>query len=403
MSLTTYSFVHKVIFTLLILGTALLPMAHVSAATVGEPVFEYPHYGTHQLPSAPTIQGFTDTRTRIEVHIDGEKAGDASVTESGSDRVSFSFVPLEPLSPGYHSLEAFASAVVGVEERRQSLWWFFHVADPLPAPIIRAAVERQNGIVVVSGVVKSGLRVRIMVDGVEQVTSGLWIHASGASGFTIEIPSLARGTHTITAYAVREDGKVSAASDPLTTTITGIAAIPSPRVSTPTIQKQEKQKPKEESMIRIKPELPVSREVPPLLEQVTKPPEVIQQEGREAGAVTIVPPVVISATSVTPEEEAVQVPAVVDTSRSGLSLFVALVMVLIMVLVWYLTSRHEEMQYRKPIQNPYIAPSSPSSLPYKTASPVSESPPRASHPPEDTPPPPPPPPPSGSSLPFDYM
>gem|GEM_PF-3963708 len=388
---------------LLILCAALMPATRAYAATVGEPVFESPEYGSHQLPVAPTIQGFTDAGSSIEVHIDGQAAGDAAVTESGSDRVSFSFVPLEPLSPGYHSLEAFASDRESQKSGRQSLWWFFQVADPLPAPIIRAATERPDGILMVSGVVKSGHKVRIMVDGVERMSSKLWIHASGASGFTVAIPSLVRGIHTIIAYAVREDGQISAASDPLTVTIVGVAI--TPRAPTPVAPKPEGPKPEapeKETMIRIEPVLPVSETVPVLPEPTAEAPEAVRDENGNAGLVTIVPPVVISATSVSVEELALQASATADASRTGLPLFIVLVILLIIVLVWYTTSRREEEQFREPVHNPFIASSSPPPLPHKTSPPISESPPHISSLTEEAPLPPPPPP-SNSSLPFDYM
>lgn len=398
MSLTIYSIRHKVMPALLILCAALMPATRAYAATVGEPVFESPEYGSHQLPPAPTIHGFTDAGSRIEVHIDGQVAGTAAVTEASSDRVPFSFMPLEPLSPGYHSLEAFASDTASQKDGRQSLWWFFQVADPLPAPIIRAATEYQDGILMVSGVVKSGHKVRIMVDGIERMSSKLWIHASGASGFTVAIPSLAHGVHTIIAYAVREDGEISAASDPVSITMTGIAA--APRVSVPRAPKPEA--PKKETMIRIEPVLPVSETVPPLPEPTAEEPEELWNENGNAGLVTIVPPVVISATSVSVEELALQASATADASRTSLPLFIVLVMVLIIMLVWYMTSRREEAQFREPVHNPFIAPSSPSPLPQKTFPPFQESPPRISSLTEEAPLPPPPPS-SNSSLPFDYM
>ena len=400
MSLTIYSIRHRAMAALLVACAALMPVARAYAATVGEPVFESPAYGSHQLPTLPAIQGFADAGSSIKVHLDGQPAGNAAVTESGSDRVPFSFVPLEPLAPGYHSLEAFASDRESQKSGRQSLWWFFQVADPIPAPIIRAATERPDGILIISGVVKSGHKVRITVDGVERMTSALWIHASGASGFTVAIPSLARGVHTIVAYAVREDGQISAASDPLTVTIAGVAS--TPRVSMPVAPKPEV--PKKETMIRIEPELPVSQAQPALPEPAVETPKAVQNENENAGRVTIVPPVVISATSVSVEELALAQAsaATADASRTGLPLFIVLVMALIIALVWYTTSRREEAQFREPVHNPYIAPPTPSPLPQKISPSISESSPRMSPLNEDAPLPPPPPP-SDSSLPFDYM
>ncbi len=339
MSLTIYSIRHRAIAALLVACAALMPVTRAHAAAVGEPVFESPAYGSHQLPTLPAIQGFADAGSNIEVHIDGQPAGNAAVTESGSDRVPFSFVPLEPLSSGYHSLEAFASDKENQKSGRQSLWWFFQVADPIPAPIIRAATQRSDGTVIISGVVKSGHKVRIMVDGVERMTSTLWIHASGASGFTVAIPSLARGIHTIVAYAVREDGQISAASNQFTVTVVGIAPTPPLRVPAPIVQKPEKTK--EEPIIRIEPELPVNVVAPVVPEQAKEAPETIPQEKNETGGVTIVPPVVISATSVSVDELALQVSANADASRTGLPLFIVLVMMLIIALVWYTTSRRE--------------------------------------------------------------
>src|SRR3989338_7198670 len=400
MSLTIYSIRYKAMVALLVACMALMPVARAYAATMGEPVFDSPAYGSHQLPSLPAIQGFTDAGSSIEVHIDGQPAGTAAVAESSSDRVSFSFVPLEPLAPGYHSLEAFASDRESQKSGRQSLWWFFQVADQIPAPIIRTAIEQPDGVLMVSGVVKSGHKVRIMVDGVERMTSTLWIHASGASGFTVAIPSLARGVHTIVAYAVREDGQISAASDPVTITMTGIAS--APRASTTIAPKPEV--PKKETIIRIEPELPVSQAQPALPEPAVETPKAVQNENENAGSVTIVPPVVISATSVSVEELALAQAsaATADASRTGLPLFIVLVMALIIALVWYTTSRREEAQFREPVHNPYIAPPTPSPLPQKISPSISESSPRMSPLNEDAPLPPPPPP-SDSSLPFDYM
>lgn len=178
------------------------------AAAVAEPVFDAPEYGAAGVGVLPVIRGQAEAGMVIDIHVDGKNAGRATVTQGTGGMAQFNFIPLEPLAPGYHSLEAFASEPAGMKSSRQSLWWFIQVADAFPAPVMYSA-QMSGAQLMVRGVVRSGSRVRIYVDGIARATSPILVHASGASGFIMSVKGLSAGSHKVSAAALRDNGQES--------------------------------------------------------------------------------------------------------------------------------------------------------------------------------------------------
>ena len=173
-----------------------------------QPVIDTPQYGVHGLGASPLVQGRAEAGTDVEVHIDGKAAGKAALMYAATEGVlaTFNYTPLEPLTPGYHSLEVFSRDTTGIKEARQSFWWFVEVKNDIPSPVIYAAYQSRTGGLVVEGVVKSGYRVRIYVDGIARMTSEVMVHQSGSRGFRVVIAGVTIGEHAVSASAVRADG-----------------------------------------------------------------------------------------------------------------------------------------------------------------------------------------------------
>lgn len=194
------------------------------AATVAEPIFDAPKYGEKQLTPGLMIAGSAETGTTLEIAIDGERAGRVPLASSSGPRAQFTYVPAEPLAPGYHAVEAFATDPAGQKYAKQSLWWWFHVRDPLPAPVILQMVERARRMLAVTGVVKSGYRVRLYVDGKEAATSATIVHASGTGSFSLLLGPLPAGPHTVRVALVRPEGGEGQPSEAREAAITGTVA-----------------------------------------------------------------------------------------------------------------------------------------------------------------------------------
>jgi len=324
----------------------LLTSGQALAAFVDEPVFDAPGYGQQNIPALPLFRGLTGTSTVVDVHIDGVATGRAAVSTDAQGKTQFTFVPLEPLRPGYHSIEAFASDPAGGKTARQSLWWLFQVTDPRPAPVLYG-VHAEDGHIIVSGVVQSGFKVRVYVDGQVAFTSDVFVHASGARGFKVRFPIRAPGTYSVFATAVSESGVEGNSSDPLTVAVTAPSlprasapsSRPSPMPAPAPVPKRDtiSQAPKsqlspekqgavageEEQVVilpRISPASPEQRETGILADEATGTPDHAVPEAPETGA---------------QDMQTTAAPALGERAR--LPLLIVLGILLVALIVWYAT------------------------------------------------------------------
>lgn len=363
------------------------------AATVEEPVFDAPDNGEMQLSPELTITGSAETGNTLEIAIDGERRGRVPLASSTGTRTQFTFVPVEPLAPGYHAVEAFATDPIGQKYAKQSLWWWFHVKDPLPAPVILKAIERSGGRLTVAGVVKSGHRVRVYVDEKAVVMSDLLIHASGTRSFSLTLPSLTVGAHRIAVTAIREDGKESKHSEPLEVVITGKVA------EKPIVRAPEKQTTAKPSQVVQKPS--IDGETMPALQPAVMRPEPQQEDtqsikGKEP-SVIILPPATATAKQAAPSPKTGA--PIAQASHGRLLALIVLSLLLVALIVWHSRRRDEKgprggMPPGEPPANHLPSPSQ-DALPLSSVSPPPPAPRREDYYEEDIPlPPPPPPPPS---------
>ncbi|OGL83598.1 hypothetical protein A3B36_02900 [Candidatus Uhrbacteria bacterium RIFCSPLOWO2_01_FULL_55_36] len=317
------------------------------AATVAEPVFDAPRYGDMQLDALPAFVGRAGADSELAIAIDGERMGKAQYSTTSTTEAPFAFTPAEPLQPGYHYVEAFASDPTGEKEARQSLWWLFHVRDALPAPILRRTIERAGGSLVVIGVVQSGNRVLVYLDGNAAVLSAAYIHASGTASFAITLPSVSVGAHTIALSLVRPDGTEGTRSEPYPVTVTG-AATPSPKPEKPyqpvalapvTRPSQEVESPQASQAQEIEREEVMPQPVPAMEPEAVSPkPDVVIQESGDAQSVVIVPAQgpLETATRAAPQTEAA---APTSKSRGQLVALVVLGLLLVALIIWYATRK----------------------------------------------------------------
>ena len=207
-------FVSVCVISLLVVPQSLL----ASDPTVSAPTLVWPAVGDSTSQELPVITGLTENNTKVEVFIDGQLNGMATVKEDEKGTASFAYVPFLPLEPGNHTV-----AVTAVDEDSNAISLMsketlFVVEEPYPAPTLFQPVVNNKTVSTkpfITGLAVNDSLVKIFIDGELNGQFKVENHESGVASFAYQ-PFLdldPTTKHLVHTTAVSPQGKESVYSN----------------------------------------------------------------------------------------------------------------------------------------------------------------------------------------------
>jgi len=164
-------------------------------------------------PQRPWVTGWTPNGVEVEIFMDGEPQGFAKVVPANSGTASFGWSPQENLPVGWHEFSvrgkyineySVSGAVLG-----------YRVQHPTPAPTIDHP-EQQSDYVLIKGLVRNNLSVKIYIDGIARADFLVPNHPSGTTNYWYRAKDLLNGVHEVYTVAYDQTGKISRKSRVIT-------------------------------------------------------------------------------------------------------------------------------------------------------------------------------------------
>lgn len=172
--------------------------------------------GVKETPSKSIlVTGVTFNNTEVDVYIDNEFFGSATVKNGPSGVASFAYELSDGFSFGEHNVYTIARSVAEDKVSEPSELDYFYFQRPTPAPILLEPVVDEMGKLAIVGLAKNDLRVLIYIEGVLQVDFVPPTAKSGVTNFWYK-PNLPAGEYTVSAKTVDASGKESAFSSNIT-------------------------------------------------------------------------------------------------------------------------------------------------------------------------------------------
>jgi hypothetical protein len=156
----------------------------------------------------PYITGLSVNNTKVNIYIDGILNGGSNRLTHDSGTANFAYKPYLNLNVGRHTVWA-----VAIDERgnvsKPSNILTFNIEEQLPAPVIKEE-SSLDGQVRISGVVKSGLTIKVFQDHKVIQTLKTGTSSTNVSGFVFNVNNnLNKGEHLFYVTAVDSRGKES--------------------------------------------------------------------------------------------------------------------------------------------------------------------------------------------------
>ncbi|MBU4331867.1 hypothetical protein KKD19_06115 [Patescibacteria group bacterium] len=184
------------------------------------PTLFTPVFNLETTEFRPFIVGLSHNDSGVRVYIDDEFDGQFYVKNHISGTANFAYKPQGGLAIGIHTVYAVTFNKDTGQESLSSGRVIFDVKAPYPAPVLFQPTAAS-----VSGVVKSGSRVEIYVNGIKKTNLESVEHPSGTANFTYNLASdLRPGTNIISAVAYSAGGKMSRLSQPVYYQVGEVAA-----------------------------------------------------------------------------------------------------------------------------------------------------------------------------------
>ena len=191
----------------------------VAAASMPErpdaPTVVTPEWGDIYGELRPSFTGLVEHGMQVEIHVDGQFHGLASVADGGTESDSFASRPSLDLEPGVHSVVFRAkdpdSGLRSPATKTVRFWVNTQVAPALTETVVDSRTTTDRPFVV--GFSSNNTTVSVYVDGKLDGTTEVGEHPSNAVHFAYQIDTpLKDGEHTITAVAESVDGRKSTMS-----------------------------------------------------------------------------------------------------------------------------------------------------------------------------------------------
>lgn len=281
----------------------------------GTPTVLVPTTSAHTSQVKPVIAGVTQSGTQVDVYIDNQFYGHATVVEGYHGTAHWSYVPFLNLTHGWHTIQVKAqNASGGRSVVSQPTYLFVDLLVPSPTlltPVVNADTVASKPWIV--GLTTGGMTLDVWIDG--ELNGS--VEAEGAKGETVSFKyqpflPLTTGTHTVAVTAKDIYGGLSKATSssftvyaPTQRTVSSVAIVEDTSTEeqqVPGVETAEPANPAEE--VEEKP-VEVTRPVEPTAPAETAPEEPAAPDGS-----------VEEPTAPTTEETAPEEPAVesVDTA-----------------------------------------------------------------------------------------
>ncbi len=258
----------------------------------GTPTVLVPTTSAHTSSVKPVIAGVTQHGTQVDVYIDNQFYGHASVVEGQYGTAHWSYVPFLNLTHGWHTIQVKAqNASGGRSVVSQPTYLFVDLLVPSPTlltPVVNADTVASKPWIV--GLTTGGMTLDVWIDG--ELNGS--VEVEGAIGETASFKykpflPLSAGTHTVSVTAKDAFGGTSpASSSTFTVQATTQRVVTSVATTTDPVATEE-------------PAAPVAETAEPAEE---KPAETIQP----AEPVTPAAPEVVQEEPATPQEASVEEP-----------------------------------------------------------------------------------------------
>ncbi|MEU6134591.1 Ig-like domain-containing protein [Nocardioides sp. NPDC047086] len=179
------------------------------------PVITSPTDGSTTSDTTPTITGTGEPGATVEVTIDGQVVGEATVDADGNWELPLT----DPLADGEHTVTATQTDQAGnVSDPSAPVTFTVDAAAP-EAPVITSPADgssTQDTTPTISGTAEPGTTVEVTIDGT--VVGSAPVDGDGSWNLILTDP-LVEGPHTATATATDESGNTSDPSEPVTFTV----------------------------------------------------------------------------------------------------------------------------------------------------------------------------------------
>jgi len=178
----------------------------------GTPTVLVPTTSTHTSQVKPVIAGVTQTGTQVDVYIDNQFYGHATVVEGAPGTAHWSYVPFLNLTHGWHTIQVKAQNSSGGRSLvSQPTYLFVDLLVPSPTlltPVVNVDTVASKPWIV--GLTKGGMTLDVWIDG--ELNGS--IEAEGAKGETVSFKyqpflPLSTGTHTVSVIAKDSYGGIS--------------------------------------------------------------------------------------------------------------------------------------------------------------------------------------------------
>lgn len=170
----------------------------------GTPTVLVPTTSAHTSQVKPVIAGVTQSGTQVDVYIDDQFYGHATVVEGHNGTAHWSYVPFLNLTHGWHTIQVKAQNFSGGRSVvSQSTHLFVDLLVPSPTlftPVVNADTVASKPWIV--GLTTGGMTLDVWIDG--ELNGS--VEAEGATGETISFKyqpflPLSTGTHTVSVTA----------------------------------------------------------------------------------------------------------------------------------------------------------------------------------------------------------
>lgn len=180
-----------------------------TSSSVPAPTMIEPNENTVTAKVMPLIKGLTVNNTKVNIYIDGVLNGGTSNLTHVSGTANFAYKPFLNLSTGHHTAWAVAIDQSGKVSQPSNIL-SFKIEEELPAPTVIDVIKKDNDKILLTGLVKNGLKVRVFVDHSFEQELEIDEHPSGTANFAYELKkALGDGAHIIYTTALDERGKES--------------------------------------------------------------------------------------------------------------------------------------------------------------------------------------------------
>lgn len=203
-------------FVLTLCGVVLGGMLSMSVARAevapGAPTILAPMSQTHTSSVKPVIAGVTQTGTQVDVYIDQQFNGRASVLSASGATTGWSYTPFLNLSQGWHTVTVKAQNAAGARsEVSAPLYVYIDLLVPAPTlltPVVNADTTNLQPWIV--GLSKGGMTLEVWIDGVlnGQVEVGGTRSQTESFKYRPFLP-LSIGTHLVRVVATDNFGGVA--------------------------------------------------------------------------------------------------------------------------------------------------------------------------------------------------